>query len=198
MPGAREVGEVVSFHGRDGCEHPAEIEKVNANGTMNVIKISTGSDCIVKPDQNGELVEVVDSALDRPQEPEPADAHDAEDAPSADAEAPVPAPAPNGQAAPASLLAAVSQDSEAGTLFPARGLIAALDLMSTLPSEEGPSADAEAPVPAPAPNGQVAPPSLLTAVSEDSEAGTLFLSRELVSALDLLSVLPSEEGPSDA
>ena len=137
MPGAREVGEVVSFHGRDGCEHPAKIAKINANGTMNVIKISTGTDRVVEPDQNGELVEVVDSALDQPQEPEPADAHGAEEGPSA--EAPVQAHAPNGQGAPASLLAAVSEDSEAGTLFPARELISALDLLSTLPSEEGPS-----------------------------------------------------------
>ena len=51
---------------------------------MDVIKLSTGTNRVVKPDQNGQLVEVVDSALDEPQvddpEPEPADADDAEEA----------------------------------------------------------------------------------------------------------------------
>jgi len=59
---ARAAGEVVSFRGRDGCEHQAKIAKINANGTMVVIKLSTGTDRVVEPDQNGELVEVVDSA----------------------------------------------------------------------------------------------------------------------------------------
>ena len=133
----RAAGEVVSFRGGDGCEHQAKIAEINANGTMVVIKLSTGTGLVVEPGQNGELVEVVDSALDHAQEPEPADAHGAEEGPSA--EAPVQAPAPNGQGAPASLLAAVSEDSEAGTLFPARELVAARDLLGAFSSEKGPS-----------------------------------------------------------
>ena len=137
----RAAGEVVSFHGCDECEHQAKIATINANGTMDVIKLSTGTNRVVKPDQNGQLVEVVDSALDEPQvddpEPEPADADDAEEGPSA--EAPVQAPAPNVQVSPASLLMAVSEDSEAGTLFPARELVSARDLLSAFSSEKGPS-----------------------------------------------------------